>query len=80
MSSPYETRKPPPELRRASLRWVIAVLVLIAVGVILQTAFPDESWFRPARTVVAILTGAVLIGSLMNTVKVHRHMTKNDGY
>lgn len=80
MSNPYETRKPPPELRRASFRWLIALLVLVAVGVILQAAFTDESWFRPVRTVVTVLTGAVLIGSLMNTVKVHRHMTKDDGH
>lgn len=80
MSNPYETRKPPSDLRRASLRWLIALLILIALGVILQAAFADESWFRPARTVVAILTGAILIGSLMNTVKVHRHMTKDDDH
>lgn len=76
MNSPDETRRPTPAQRRTTLRWLVALLVLIVVGFVLRGAFPDETWVRIARTVVAVLTGAVMIGSLVNTVKIHREMTQ----
>jgi len=79
MTQPSGSRVPTPEQRRVVLRWLVTLLVLIVVGIVLRVTLTDQPWSRAARTLVAIATGAVTIGSLVTTARVHREVTKDDG-
>lgn len=74
MTGPYDPPKPTREQRRSVCLWSLGLLIVIVAGVVLRVAFKDEPWVRPALTVVAVLTAAVLIGGWLNLAKALRDL------
>lgn len=74
MTGPYDPPKPTRGQRRSGCLWSLGLLIIVAVGIVLRVAFKGEPWVRPALTVVAVLTAAVLIGGYINLAKVSRDL------